>query len=198
MGATPHQATKRDNQGIFIGNDTLSAASILKASSIVNNGTIRLIGNGPIHATLSSVGAITNDGQIDLYDDTDKLAGPISGGGSLLLFEASTLEFGAGVSSGETVTFESGLPDKLVLDQAASFVGTIDDFFTRGDSVVAKTFAEAFTLLTYAQTGADSCSWTLTDGAKRAVLNFAGEPYTKSDFAIVSANDGAGLAIKFV
>jgi hypothetical protein len=64
--------------------------------------------------------------------------------------------------------------------------------------VVAKGFAEAQTLLSYSQTGADSCSWKLTDGTQTAVLNFAGEPYAQSDFKIVSANNGAGLAIKFV
>ena len=64
--------------------------------------------------------------------------------------------------------------------------------------MVAKTFAEAATLLTYTQTGADSCSWTLTDGSNTAVLHFVGEPYAKSDFSIVSANHGAGLTVKFV
>ena len=43
-------------------------------------------------------------------------------------------------------------------------------------------------MLIYTQTGANSCSWTLTDGVSAAVLNFAGEPYMRSDFSIVSAN----------
>ncbi len=39
---------------------------------------------------------------------------------------------------------------------------------------------------------------TLTDGANLAVLNLAGEPYGQSDFSIMSAHNGAGLAIKSV
>ena len=95
------------------------------------------------------------------------------------------------------MTFASGV-DKLILGEASSFNGTIDGFFTKGDAVIANGFAEAATLLTYTQTGADSCSWTLSDGASTAVLNFAGGPYAQSDFSITSANGGAGLAIKFV
>ena len=90
------------------------------------------------------------------------------------------------------MTFASGV-DQLILDQVSSFNGTIGGFFTAGDAVIANTFAEAATLLSYTQTGADSCSWTLTDGANTAVLNFAGEPYAQSDFSITSANGGAGL-----
>lgn len=76
---------------------------------------------------------------------------------------------------------------------------TIDDFFTAGDTVLASNFAEAATTFFYTQqTGAESCSWTLTDGAKTAVLNFAGEPCTKSDFSIEATNSGASTVIKFV
>ena len=179
---------------------TLAVASALKAASVVNYGGINLYGRSGVgpNATLSSPGPFTNNGSVNLSDDVDKLAGAINGTGNFGLSNGSTLEFGAGVASGESMTFGGGAADRLILDQASSFNGTIDDFFTKGDSVVAKTFAEAATLLTYTQTGADSCSWTLIDGANTAVLHFAGEPYTKSDFSIVSANGGAGLAIKFV
>jgi hypothetical protein len=84
------------------------------------------------------------------------------------------------------------------VDKASSFDAASDHFFTKDVSVVAKTFAEDQTLLTYTQTGADSCSLTLTDGTQTAVLNFAGEPYTQSDFSIASENGGKGPAIKFV
>jgi Hyphally regulated cell wall protein N-terminal len=179
-------------------NDTLSATSMIEAASVINDGTIDLYGNqaANANATLRSSGAFTNDGSVNLTDDYDKLAGAVSGAGDFDLSTHSRLEFGAGVSSGESVTFTR--VDKLLLDQASSFNGTIDDFFTKGDSVVARTFAEAQTLLSYTQTGADSCSWTLTDGTQTAVLNFAGEPYTQSDFSIASANGGKGLEIKFV
>jgi Hyphally regulated cell wall protein N-terminal len=179
------------------GNDTLSATSAVDAASVLNLGTIDAYGNraNHINATLRSDGAFTNDGSVNFYRDTDRIAGAVDGSGNFSL-DRSTLEFGAGVSSGETVTFDTGVSG-LILDQASSFYGTID-FFSKGDSVVARGFAEAQTLLTYTQTGANSCSWTLTDGANTATLNFAGEAYTKSDFSIVSAQGGAGLTIKFV
>ncbi len=50
-------------------------------------------------------------------------------------------------------------------------------------------------MLTYTQTGADSCSWTLTDATHTAVLNFAGEPYAKSDFSISPSANGNTLII---
>ena len=59
-------------------------------------------------------------------------------------------------------------------------------------------YAHSASTFLYTQTGADSASWTVTDGAKKAVINFAGEPYTQSDFSIVSANSGKGSEIQFV
>jgi hypothetical protein len=94
------------------------------------------------------------------------------------------------------VTFDKGV-NHLYLDSPSSFGGTIDDFSAPGDSVIAKGFAEAATMLTYTQTGADSCSWTLTDATHRAVIKFAGAPYAQSDFAISATANGATL-IKFV
>jgi cytoskeletal protein CcmA (bactofilin family) len=185
---------------IDIGNGSLSARSAVWAESVVNTGTINVHGVGDgdetnIHATLKSTGAFTNDGSVNFTDDYDKLAGAVSGTGNFSLADDATLEFGNGVSSGQVITFGGGDNNRLILDQASSFDGTIDDFFAKGDAVRAKTFAEAQTLLKYTQTGADSCSWTLTDGSNTAVLNFAGAPYAQSDFSIVSANGGAGLAI---
>ena len=184
---------------IQIGNGSLSASSKVEAASVVNNGTINVYGDLGVHdqATLHSTGAFTNDGSVNFSDDIDKIAGPVSGSGNFSLSAGSALEFGSGVSSGETTTFGGGV-DKLILDSPSSFYGTIDDFFTKGDAVIAKGFAEAATTLLYTQTGADSCSLTLTDGANTAVLNFAGEPYTKSDFSMAPANVGAGTAIRFV
>ncbi len=179
----------------------LSARSMMKTDSVINDGTINLYGDGPTgstHATLTVPGAFTNDGAVNLTDDYDKLAGPVSGTGNFSLSDGSRLQFSDSVSIGETVAFGAGAPEQLILDHASLFAGTIDDFFATGDMAIAKDFAEAATTLLYTQTGADSCSWTLTDGANTAVLNFAGEPYMKSDFSVVPANGGTGLAIKFV
>jgi hypothetical protein len=93
------------------------------------------------------------------------------------------------------VTFASpaGYADHLILDSPSSFAATIEDFTATGDSVTAKTFAEAQTMLTYTQTGADSCSWTLTQGAQTAVLNFAGAEYAQSNFSLSPSANGAVL-----
>jgi hypothetical protein len=178
---------------------TLSVASALKAASIVNYGAINLYGHSGVgpNAILSSSGSVTNNGSVNLSDDVDKLAGSINGTGNFSLSNGSTLEFGAGVASGESVTFDGGAPDRLILDQASSFHGTVDDFFTPGDRVVAKTFAKSTTTFDYTQTSANSCAWTLINGSNIAVINFAGEPYTENDFRIVSANGGLGSAITF-
>ena len=146
---------------------------------------------------MNVTGPFTNDGSVNLSHDTEELAGAIGGRG-FSLSDGSGLEFGSAVSSGETVAFGAGASDTLILDQPSAFQGTIDNFFAEGDLVDASRFAFNDTTFLYTQTGADSCSWTLTDGANTAVLNFAGEPYTKSDFSIGSANGGAGSAIKSV
>ena len=149
-------------------NNSLSAESTLDAASIVNDGTINVYADQHVgvYATLHSHGAFTNDGSVnlsaDILSDNDKIAGPVSGTGDFSLSKHSTLNFGSSVSSGETVTFIG--VDKLILGQPSSFDGTIDDFSTKGDTVALKGFAESATSLLYTQTGADSCSLTLTDG----------------------------------
>jgi hypothetical protein len=183
-----------------IGNRALSAGSAIDAGSLVNDGTINLRGNeqAGAYAVLRTPGAFTNDGSVNLSNDiltnNDKIAGPVSGTGDFSLSGQSTLNFGSSVSSGETVTFQG--VDKLVLGQPSSFDATIDDFFHQGDTVVAKGFGGE-TTLSYSQ-GANSCSLTLSDTTHTAVLNFAGEPYTKSDFSLTPWYGGAGTAIKFV
>ncbi len=86
----------------------------------------------------------------------------------------------------------------LTLNTGSSFNGTIDNFYTAGDAVDISNFAFNATNVLYTRKGADSALWTLTDGANHAAINFAGEPYTHSDFKIVSANGGKGTEIKFV
>jgi hypothetical protein len=201
-GSILHVKGTLTNSGdIEIGNLSLSATTTLAAGSVVNDSTIDLSGNeqAGVYAALRASGVFTNDGTVKLTNDilsnNDNL-GPVSGTGDFYLSKHSTLNFGSSVSSGETVTFHN--VDKLILGQPTSFDGTIDDFFAAGDTVVVKGFAEATTLLAYTQTGVDSCSLTLTDGANKAVLNFAGEPYTQGDFSLVPWNGGAGSAIKFV
>ena len=184
---------------IQIGNAELAARSRVEAASVVNDGTINLSGDQAVNlnATLRTPGSFTNDGSVNFANDYDLLVGPISGIGNFSLSTGSKLEFGSSVSSGETVTFGGGV-DKLVLDTPSSFYGTIDDFFHAGDAVLARGFDESATTFLYTQTGANSCSWTLTDATHTAVLNFAGEPYAQSDFSIVAAKGTGYSVIKFV
>jgi len=180
-------------------NDTLSAADKVKAASVDNSGTIDVYGNAAnlIDASLTSTGSFTNNGMVNFSDDVDTIAGTVSGTGNFGLSNGSTVTFSAGVSSGETVTYGGGAADLLNLKAGQSFDATIEDFFTVGDAVDLTNFGHSASTFLYTQTGADSASWTVTDGSKKAVINLAGEPYTKSDFSIVSAN-GGGSEIKFV
>ena len=129
-------------------------------------------------------------------DDYDLLVGPVGGTGEYNLSGRSTPEFGAGVSSGQTLTFGAGAHE--LIGSAYAFDGMVDDYFANGDAAIANAFAESATALLYPQAGADGLTRTLTDGANSAVLNLAGEPNAQSDFSIMSAHNGAGLAIKFV
>jgi hypothetical protein len=148
-------------------------------------------------ATLSVKGALTNDDNVSFENGSDgEFAGSIDGTGFINVFE-SKVQFGSSVSSGQTISLD-GAPNEVTLDSPSSFQGTIDYFFTVGDVVDATTFAKSDTTFLYTQTSSNTCTWTLTDGADTAVLHFAGETYAKSDFSIVSANGGAGSAIKFV
>ena len=103
----------------------------------------------------------------------------------------------AGVSSGQTLTFRPAATDELI-GSAYPFDGMVDDCFANGDAAIADAFAESARTLLHTQAGADGLTRTLTDGAHSAVLNLTGEPYAQSDFSIMSAHNGAGLAVKFV
>jgi hypothetical protein len=179
-------------------NDALSKADIVKAATLDNAGTIDASGKGKNHAALSITGAVTNDGTVNLSDDYVKFVGAVSGTGNFGVSNLTTLQFSGAVGSGETVTYGAGARDLLELDAGASFHGTIENFFAASDEVDLTNFAFSATTALYTQTGAESASWTLTDGSNRAVINFAGEPYAKSDFSIVAANGGNGAEIKFV
>jgi hypothetical protein len=185
------------------GDGPLSSSDAVHAASINNSGTIDVYGDAAysIDASLTTPGPFTNNGTVNFSDDTDTITGAVSGtSGNFGLSFGSTLTFSAGVSSGEHVTYadEGGAADLLNLKLAQSFDGTIEDFYTVGDGVDLTNFGHSASTFLYTQTGADSASWTVTDGSKKAVINFAGEPYAQSDFSIVSANGGAGSEIKFV
>ncbi len=86
---------------------TLSAASAMKAASVVNNGTINLHGNGAIRATLSSTGPINDDGAIALSNGASlTTTGALSIVGGTLTNDG-TVQIGStspSPSAGSTVT----------------------------------------------------------------------------------------------
>ena len=120
-----------------------------------------------------------------------RIAGAVSGTGSFNLSNGSTLTFGAGVSSGETVTFVTA-SSKLILDFASPFSGTINEFSTKGDEVLAQGFSESATTFVYTQTGADRLLVDADGWLEHGGPQFAGAPYAQSDFSIVSTDGGAG------
>jgi predicted outer membrane repeat protein len=138
------------------GTVALDTGGSLTAGKVVNDGAIDIHYGGP--GTFTCGGAFTNDGSATL-DDSYKttIGGAVSGTGDFTIQRASVLEFAKAVSSGQSVTFGEDV-NHLYLNSPSWFAGTIEDFTTVGDSVTAKTFAEAQTLLTYTQTDADSCS----------------------------------------
>jgi hypothetical protein len=194
------ELTNTANIQIGPSDNSLSSADTVHAASVNNSGTIDVYGNAAnlIDASFTTPGSFVNNGAVNFSDDVDTIAGAVSGtSGGFGLSNGSTLTFSAGVSSGETVTYGGGAADLLNLSLAQSFDATIEDFFTVGDAVDLTNFGHSASTFLYTQTGADSASWTVTDGSKKAVINFAGEPYTESDFSIVSANKGKGSEIQF-
>ncbi len=143
-----------------------------------------------------SGGTAVTDPSAPNSDDYDLLVGPVSGTGEFNLSGRSPPESGAGVSSGQTLTFGAGPAGELI-GSAYAFDGMVDDYFANGNAAIANAFAESASLL-HAQARAGGLTRTLTEGANSAVLNLAGEPYAQSDFLIMSAHNGAGLAIKSV
>ena len=188
---------KGDMHATFSGD---TSGGVLTVSDGSNSVELDLSGNYTTSTwALSSDGSggtAVTDPPAHNSDDYDLLVGPVSGTGEFNLSGRLPPESGAGVSSGQTLTFGAGATDELI-GSAYSFDGMVDDIFTSGDAVIASTFAESARALLYPQTGADGAR-TLTDGANSAVLNLSGEPYALSDFSIMSEHNGAGLAIKSV
>ena len=89
-----------------------------------------------------SGGTAVTDPPAHNSDDYDLLVGPVSGTGEFNLSGRSPPESGAGVSSGQTLTFGAGATDELI-GSAYSFDGMVDDYFANGDAAIANAFAES-------------------------------------------------------
>jgi hypothetical protein len=172
-----------------IGNshDFESSASAT-AKSFVNSGTVGLTGAGTNFAALSVAGATTNNGTIWITTDTEELAGAVGGKGHFSLSTANLL-FDSSVSAGQTID-ESGGINKLTLEQAQKFGGTISGFGT-GDTIDAANFLLSGTTFNFA-----NGMLTLHDGSLTADIHMTGA-YSNSNFTL-APDHGTGTLVKFV
>ncbi len=161
-----------DNSGIARGKSTSSA--------ITNHGLLEKTGGTDTSVITPKV---TNDGTVLVSSGTLELKGAVSGKGTDTISGASTLEFGAGVSSAATlgdqdIGFTGG--GTLHLLAPTSFYGEISDF-AAGDTVELLG-SWAFSGISEA---AGVTTLTLASGSTTHGFEFAGD-YTQSNFSITS------------
>jgi hypothetical protein len=176
----------------------LSSTAEINVPNFDNEGTVQLFGSAGVHAKLSVGTALTNNGSIHFNSDTDTIASDVTGTGSLDLSK-STLTLGGDVSSGQQVIFANGVGQgvsHLDLNDSVDFAGTVETFFTSGDTVTAHDFAYASTTVSYTQDGSQACHWTLTSGGSSATIHFGHEACVRSDFTICSSAGGS-VQIKY-
>jgi hypothetical protein len=171
--------------------DLNNGASVSAREAVNNSGRISLDGTG---STLSIGGALTNDGAFSITNDTEELAGAVSGVGSFNLSNAHLL-FDSSVSAGQTIT-ETGA-DALVLEQAQNFAATIKGFGT-GDTIDATNFhAPPATTYNFVENIAGTGGvLTLQDASLTANILMTGD-YSKSSFSL-APDSGTGTLVKFV
>jgi hypothetical protein len=171
-----------------------SSAALTISGSLVNDGSIALIGDGTLAAaTLSVGGTVTNDGSFFAEFDSETLRQAISGTGTFRIFN-SFLTMDSSVSSGQTVDFEGNTT--LVLAHANEFSGTLDEF-AGGDAIDAQSFAYGSTSFNFLENSQGTGgTLTLTDGSLVANFLMTGS-YTNSDFE-KAMDSGTGTLIKFV
>ena len=176
-----------------IGDSTLSSSDAVTAESLVNNGTVDLVGHGANFAALDVSGTTTNNGVISIASDTETLAGAVDGTGSFSLSTANLL-FNSSVSAGQTID-ETGADD-LRLKHAQSFSATISGFGT-GDTIDATNFLETATSFHFVENSANTGgTLTLDDGSLTANILMMGV-YSNKSFSLAH-DSGTGTLVKFV
>ena len=161
-----------DNSGIARGSST--------ASAITNHGLFEKTGGT---GTSVITPKVTNDGTVLVSSGTLELKGAVTGKGTDTISGASTLEFGAGVSTAATlgdqdIGFTGG--GTLHLLAPTSFYGEISDFGS-GDTVELMG-SWAFSGISEA---GGVTTLTLDSGATTHGFEFVGD-YAQSNFSIVS------------
>jgi Hyphally regulated cell wall protein N-terminal len=187
-------AGRLTNSGTLdIGDISLFSSDSATAKSFLNSGTVYLNGYIGNLAALNVAGATTNNGSISIAGDTETLAGPVGGTGSIHL-TSSRLLFDSSVSAGQTIDEKS--KDKITLEQAQSFAATISGFGT-GDTIDATNFLETATTYNFVENLAGTGgTLTLRDGSLTAKIHLTGD-YSKSNFAL-APDSGTGTLVKFV
>jgi hypothetical protein len=139
-------------------------------------------------ATLSFLGAATNDGIVTAASGLTEFSALLGGNGALQIGAEGTLSLLAGALGGQTVDFLAST-GALDLTKPASFLGTISGFGGSDAIELVKTKETSF--------GFSHGALTVMDGkATVATLDFAGS-YTTSDFALGSDGHG-GTAVTFI
>ena len=181
-----------------IGNGGLDASSSVTTKSLVNSGTVDLIGQRANLATLDVSGTTTNNGVISIFNDTEELAGAVGGTGSFSLSSVANLRFDSSVSVGQTIDETLGTL-KLTLEQAQNFAGTISGFGTDDalDTIDAANFLVSATTFNFVENSAmTGGTLTLHDGSLTANIHMTGV-YSNSDFSL-APDSGTGTLVKFV
>jgi hypothetical protein len=162
-------------------------------NTLTNEGAIDTTGASRISGTLS----VTNTGTVNVQSGSLDIAAPVGGTGQLTIASSATLELGASVTSGQTITFE-GSTGTLKLDDATHFAGEISGL-TGSDGIDLVGFDFSKTVLTPV-IGATQTVLTVTDenhsvtNGTAADITLLGN-YTSSTFNFSDDTQGGVLIV---
>jgi hypothetical protein len=166
----------------------LSGGSLtLGSPSFTNQGTIAASNGDIVNITAT---AFTNSGSLQAIGGKIVVNPAVTGTGTDEIGDASTLEFGAAVASGQAVTFDPGSTGTLRLDKSQNFSGTVAGLALNGSNFLDLSDISfgAGTHATYSGTSLAG-TLTVTDGTHTSNISLLGN-YTASTF--VTATDGHG------
>jgi hypothetical protein len=103
---------------VFTGTSTLTSAGLIES-----NGT----------SSIAGLASTTNIGTIEVETGSLKIAGPVTGAGTVLIFGA-TMEFGAASDAHVQFDTTAAISGTLVLDDVAHFAGSVTGF-SFGDTI---------------------------------------------------------------
>jgi hypothetical protein len=203
---------------VITNSGSITGGPITVNSPITNTGSI-----SSYNITLN--GAVLNNGSIAAVGlGNVTVNGAITGVGTDLIQNGSTMVFNASVSSGQTVDFDPMTPGagggRLILDQAQTFAGTVAGLATRSstfsDAIVGLPrsravydaidlanfrFADKPSITSVTGTGAagTTTNVTITDGALTATLHLMNQyanqfAVNANDYSLTSDNPGSSSA----